>query len=120
MNENSRRVFAEKGANPKYYNMNHTHCKRCGKQLYTPMPCNEDLKKWGAFTFVILIIGYLFDKGWRAVKTGDFNADYVCPDCLTEKDTDYYHPTQSAIDSLPRYKEWIIKMRKRYGYEKFD
>lgn len=112
---NRRRAFAESSANPKF-RFSHVYCKRCGKPLYTPMPCSEDEEAWGVMAFVPLVIAYLHNNDWRTIKDGEFNGYYCCPDCLTEKDTDFKEPVQSANKALIRYKEWVGEMRKRYDY----
>lgn len=112
---NRRRAFSESGADPKF-KFSHIHCKRCGKRLYTPMPCEEDEESWGVFAFVPLVIAYLHDNGWRTIRDGEFNGYYCCPDCLTDKDTDFREPVPSANKALVPYKEWVGKMRKKYNY----
>lgn len=112
---NRRRVSAERSADPKY-RFNHIHCKRCGKSLYTPMPCKEDEESWGIFAFVPLVIAYLHDNGWRTIRDGEFNGYYCCPNCLTDKDTDFRKPVPSVNKALPHYKEWVSKMREKYNY----
>lgn len=112
---NRRRAFSESGADPKF-KFSHIHCKRCGKRLYTPMPCEEDNESWGVFAFVPLVIAYLHDNGWRTIRDGEFNGYYCCPDCLTANDTDFREPVPSVNKALPHYKEWVSKMREKYNY----
>ncbi|MBD5319367.1 MAG: hypothetical protein HDS07_00480 [Bacteroides sp.] len=112
-----RRAFAESGANPKY-NFSYTCCKRCGKQLYTPIPCREDEESWGVFAWPPLVIAYLHDKGWRTIRDGEFNGYFCCSDCLTDSDTDFREPVPSAQNALTPYNEWVSKMREKYNYFK--
>ena len=110
-----RRKFAERCANPKNKST-HIKCSRCGKLMYAPMPCRYDIEGWGAHTFAILTITYLNKKGWKAVKVGDFNADYVCPNCITDKDNDCYKSTESGLSAIGKYENWVDKMREKYNY----
>lgn len=103
------------GRDPKS-NGSHVYCKRCGKKLYAPIPCNEDLCKWGTWTYTTLVVAHLADNGWKTIRDGDFNGYFVCPDCLKECDTDFRTPTQSSVNALPSYKAWIEEMRQKYNY----
>lgn len=80
------------------------------------MPCEEDKEAWGVFAFVPLAIAYLHDNGWRTIPDGEFNGYFCCPDCLTDKDTDFKEPVPSVNKALPHYKEWVGKMREKYNY----
>lgn len=115
--ERVRRLLrAESGADPKFTKMNHVCCKRCGARLYAPMPADPQLRNWGLFSFVVLVIAYIHDRGWRTIKDGEFNGYYCCPDCLTSRDTEFKNPVPSAARAVPAYKEWIAKMREKYNY----
>ncbi len=111
-----RLLRAESSANPQYEKMNHICCKRCGARLYAPMPAEPQLHDWGLFSFVVLAIAFLHDRGWRTIKDGDFNGYYCCPDCLTSRDTEFKNPVPSAVKAVPAYKGWIAKMREKYNY----
>lgn len=80
------------------------------------MPAEPQLHDWRLFSFVVLVIAYLHDRGWRTIKDGEFNGYYCCPDCLTSSDTDFKIPVPSAARAVPAYKEWIAKMREKYNY----
>ena len=45
MDDKDIREWAEISANPKF-KMNHIKCRRCGTNLYAPMPAECDHKNW--------------------------------------------------------------------------
>lgn len=111
---NRRREHSESSANPQY-NFSHVKCKRCGKQIYAPMPSHPDIEDWGCHTWTILIIAYLESVGWFVVKTGVFGGDFVCPDCIQGSDNKI-HPLECAKKANVQYREWVEKMRQKYQY----
>lgn len=111
-----KRNFAELFADPKHPKSNHLFCKRCGKMLYAPNPSEEDKNSWGVFAYTVLAIAYLHINGWRTIRNGEFNGYFCCPDCLTEKDTEFRQPVPSVLKAMTSYKEWIAKMREKYNY----
>lgn len=108
------KAMAAHSADPKW-NFNNCQCKRCGKKVYVPMPGHKLCEEWGVFAWTVLVIAHLTGLGWRVVKTTFANGDYVCPDCLTEKDTDVYTPVPSAVKADEKYTEWVNEMKEKYG-----
>lgn len=112
---NQRREFAELRANPKNKGC-HSKCKRCGKRIYTPMPCNHDIQEFGTFTFTTLIIAHLVSRGWRVVGNNTFDGYFVCGDCLKEDDKEFINPSKFAIKANEKYVEFVDKMREKYKF----
>ena len=111
-----RLLRAESGADPQFTRMNHVCCKGVVPDCMHQCRQNLSSHDWRLFSFVVLVIAYLHDRGWRTIKDGEFNGYYCCPDCLTSSDTDFKIPVPSAARAVPAYKEWIAKMREKYNY----
>ena len=101
----------ESWADPKL-NWSWTRCKRCKKEIYAPMPCDEQMHSWGVYAFTVLAIAHLYNLGWRVIKK---TGEYVCPDCLTDQDTEFMEPVPSALEADKEYCKWIDKMKKKYN-----
>ena len=115
------RNYFGRGSDPrKYPKGNHCSCARCGKKLYMPMPPRELYEKRGCMSWIILTISYVFSRGWTVVKKGDFNGEYVCPDCQKPNE-DLKRPIDSPYvnDALEAYKEYVEEQRKKFDYYQY-
>ena len=104
------------GANPTQRG-SHIKCARCGKLLYAPMPERKLYESEGCMAFTVLIISYIFHRGWKVVKEGAFNGKYICPSCTLPND-ELKLPIDSpkVKNALNKYLEWIKEMRAKFNY----
>lgn len=80
------------------YNIEHPKCKRCGKELYIPVPPQELQESWGIFAWTAFVKQYAKHHGWFELE--NLTRNIVCPDCIQPTDT----PNTIMLDC---YDQWI-------------